>query len=210
MELVCPQCSKQMQVSVEELALHGGAVVCPQCLNVFDASEHVPEGTVAERAVRVIEEHLTYTYCPHCGRKIPQGVNFCPYCGQELASVGTDFVDPARAQEKAVAQAEAQTATEAESEEQSSKTKTGDRSSHSSSSDKKRHHSSSSSHRRHHTSSNQAWQPVMPSYRYAKMTGGWRSGNQKAGVLFTIIAWIVIAALLASLAYIIHKVNMLP
>ena len=210
MELVCPQCSKHMQVSVEELALHGGAVVCPQCLSVFDASEHVPEGTVADREVRVIEEHLTYTYCPHCGRKIPQGVNYCPYCGQELASVGADFVDPARAQEKDAAQPEVKTETETEPE-PVEKAKNEDKRGHSSDSEKKKHRSSSSSSsHRHHRSSSQTWQPVMPSYRYAKMTGGWRSGKQKAGLLFSVIAWIVIVALLAMLAFIIHKVNMLP
>ncbi len=202
MELVCPQCSKQLQVSAEEVALHGGAVVCPQCLTVFDASEHVPAGTVAERPVRVIEEHLTYGYCPHCGRKIPQGVNYCPYCGQELASVGTDDLAAAEATESQPA--EAGSAPEAETKhsggEHSKSSSHGSGSSHS-----KSHHSSKGRH-----SSTREWQPVMPSYRYAKMRDGWHSGREKAGPLFTVVAWLVIGALLALLAFIVRKVNMLP
>lgn len=205
MELVCPQCSKQLQVSAEEVALHGGAVVCPQCLTVFDASEHVPAGTVAERPVRVIEEHLTYGFCPHCGRKIPQGVNYCPYCGQELASVGSDFDSGAtEAPQSQPAETEADSTPEAEAK------PTGDKhsrsSSHSSKSSSSRSHRSS----RHGSSSRKEWQPVMPSYRYAKMRDGWHSGREKAGPLFTIVAWLVIAALLVLLAFIIRKVNMLP
>ena len=206
MELECPQCSKRLHVSAEELLLHGGAVVCPQCLAVFDAGDKVPEGTVASRSGRVTEEHLSYAYCPHCGRKIPEGVNYCPYCGQELAAAGHDS---AAATEPLTAQpADDTNAPAADGDKHTEKRSHREhRSEHRS----ERGHSSSGSHRsssQRSSSSNKQWQPVMPSYRYAK-TVGWHSGAQKASPLFAAIAWLVIAALLALLAFIIHKVNML-
>ncbi len=192
MELECPQCAKRLTVSPEELALHAGAVVCPQCLTVFDASGDVPEGTILERPVRVVEEHLTYGYCPHCGRKIPQGVNFCPYCGQSLADVGedADTGDSAGNDGNPEPVADEQT---------SSATSSGSHHGHSSG----EHRSS------HRHSSRRQWQPVMPSYRYAQTSLGWRSGAQKASTLFAFVSWVVIAALIVLLAFIIHKVNLI-
>ncbi|MBO7609279.1 MAG: zinc-ribbon domain-containing protein [Muribaculaceae bacterium] len=186
MELQCPQCNKTMQISAEEVALHGGAVVCPQCLAVFDASGNVPEGTVAERVtVRVVEEHLTYGYCTHCGSKIPQGVNFCPYCGKSLKSL------PGQQNEASPEIVETKPDIEdtvtRHIEEPADKTKVVTPK----------------------PAAPRAWNPILPSYRYAKNNMSWRSGNARAGTWFTLGALVVIAAQLALLAYIIYKVSLL-
>ncbi|MBP3738055.1 MAG: zinc ribbon domain-containing protein [Muribaculaceae bacterium] len=186
MELQCPQCAKVMQVSAEEVALHGGVVVCPQCLATFDASEMVPAGTEARRiAVRVIDEHLTYSFCPHCGQRIPQGVNFCPYCGKSLKHIpGETIPQPEPPQSSSQHTAADQPAT----------------------TDKARTDERRSSHRRHSTSSsNKKWNPILPTYRYA---GAKRKERQKASLPFTIGALLVIAAQLALLAFIIYKVSL--
>lgn len=188
MELRCPQCDKIMQVSAEEVALHGGAVVCPQCLAVFDATDSVPQGTIARRpTVRVIEEHLAYEYCPHCGHKIPQGVNFCPYCGTSLKAIAgaatpaTALPEPQLPQQATgiapitppdAAKPPLDTAPEAAAQQPK-------------------------------------WNPILPGYRYAKTGSGWRSGAQRAGVRFTLAALAVIVAELAILAFTIYKINLL-
>lgn len=183
MELQCPQCSKVMQISAEEVALHGGAVVCPQCLAVFDASGNVPEGTVAQRVpVRVVAEHLIYGYCPHCGKKIPQGVNYCPYCGHSLKSVSqlspeVPVAEPSPAVDDLPVHIE----------EPADKTAVASQT-----------HIPPLS-----------WNPILPGYRYAKNTMSWRSGKQKAGPWFTLGALVVIAAQLALLAFIVYKVSLL-
>ncbi|MBR1803652.1 MAG: zinc ribbon domain-containing protein [Muribaculaceae bacterium] len=175
-----------MQVSAEEVALHGGTVVCPQCLTTFDASEMVPTGTEARRiAVRVIDEHLTYGFCPHCGKRIPQGVNFCPYCGKSLKQIPGE-VQPKQEQAQDVAQPvpdEVPAATH-------KAPATGHRSSH------KKHSS---------TSEGKKWNPMLPTYRYA---GTKRKENQKASLPFTLGALLVIAAQLALLVFIIYKVSL--
>lgn len=175
-----------MQISAEEVALHGGAVVCPQCLAVFDASGAVPEGTVAERiTVRVVDEHLTYGYCPHCGSKIPQGVNFCPYCGQSLKDISAPTpVAPAEVSPpENPAPAEPKLVPETPPAAPADKTRV--------------------------QQSPRAWNPVLPSYRYANSNMSWRSGNAKAGTWFTLGALVVIASQLALLAFIIYKVSLL-
>lgn len=184
MELQCPQCGKAMQISAEEVALHGGAVVCPQCLAVFDAADMVPAGTVPERVpVRVIEEHLTYGFCPHCGRKIPQGVNFCPYCGRSLKQV-----EPAPAHEPAAAAVAPQPVSPPAPEAAPADKTLVEKSSQ---------------------AQPKAWNPILPGYRYAKRNIGWRSGGQRAGVRFTVMALMVMAVELAVLAFIIYKISLL-
>ena len=186
MELQCPQCNKIMQISAEEVALHGGAVVCPQCLAVFDASGNVPEGTVAERVtVRVVDEHLTYSYCPHCGSKIPQGVNFCPYCGHSLKDIAAPAAVTSAAAEMSSPTIATPTAPDVPPETPAAPA------------DKTR------------VTPPNAWNPILPSYRYAKGNMSWRSGNAKAGTWFTLGALVVIAAQLALLAFIIYKVSLL-
>ena len=187
MELQCPQCNKTMQISAEEVALHGGAVVCPQCLAVFDASGNVPAGTVAERVtVRVVEEHLTYGYCPHCGSKIPQGVNFCPYCGHSLKDISAPSADAPTFADKVVTPAIATPVASDLPDEPSAAPADNTR-----------------------VAPPNAWNPILPSYRYAKGHMSWRSGNAKAGTWFTLGALVVIAAQLALLAFIIYKVSLL-
>ncbi|MBQ7690288.1 MAG: zinc-ribbon domain-containing protein [Muribaculaceae bacterium] len=207
MELECPQCSKRVQVSAEELALHSGAVVCPQCLSVFDASGEIPAGTTPVRGGKPTQEHLSYAYCPHCGRKIPQGVNFCPYCGQELAAVGhkADDTPPPATSGDAPGDNDSH-----DEPAQTHGSRHHDSTSHDSGSSRRSSGSGHSSRSRHGSGdrTGKQRQLVMPSYRYAKLTG-WHIGSQKASPLFAAIAWLVIAALIALLVFIIYKVNLL-
>lgn len=74
-----------MSVSPEELAQRDGLVVCPQCLTAYQA---VPPGSLPQ-AASLSTKHTAGTdapkrFCPHCGKRIDEGINFCPYCGNKL------------------------------------------------------------------------------------------------------------------------------
>ena len=60
-------------MSLEELSLRDGLVVCPQCLTAYQAVE---QGTLPPQVSR-LEDSTTAThakrFCPHCGEKIGQG-----------------------------------------------------------------------------------------------------------------------------------------
>ena len=185
MELQCPQCAKVMQVSAEEVVLHGGIVVCPQCLTTFDVGEKVPSDlNVSRVSTREKAEHHAYVYCPHCGQRIPQGINFCPYCGQSLKLLEHT---EAEAQEDAP---EVDEAAPAEAP-------------------KEHHHREKHGERTSKSSSSKAWNPMLPSYRYAHRNMTWRSGKEKAGFWFTVASLFIIFAQLALLAFIIYKVSLL-
>ncbi|MBR1544051.1 MAG: zinc-ribbon domain-containing protein [Muribaculaceae bacterium] len=96
MKVVCPYCSKEMNVSETELAEHGNSMVCPQCLMQFPVSGN--EQALAElQASRKADTHAAgnasaarYSYCPHCGKQLPaDGLNFCPFCGDMLRAQGS-------------------------------------------------------------------------------------------------------------------------
>ena len=90
MELQCPQCSKWMAVSREELVIHDCQVVCPQCLAVCtyengtlivrDDSDAPYRHTANAGAVKQDNSKFCYS----CGKKLPSGISFCPYCGADL------------------------------------------------------------------------------------------------------------------------------
>lgn len=93
MELQCPQCSKWMAVSQEELLMHDSQVVCPQCLAVCryengvlvvrDDSDAPYRHTAAVDPSKHDKESR---FCHHCGKQLPTGISFCPYCGSDLGS----------------------------------------------------------------------------------------------------------------------------
>lgn len=102
MEKKCPRCGKIMKVSAEELEMHGGVVVCSQCLavydmsgNVHDSSDQGPVRTMSQAEAEAAAS-AGYHYCPDCGRTLPDGVKFCPYCGIRLAAQAS----PAEVQEQ--------------------------------------------------------------------------------------------------------------
>ncbi len=102
MELTCKQCGKTIKISLEELSVAGGVVVCPQCLHEFRA-----EGVelLPARAAVEAEEAVEVLYCHDCGHRLPQpGLKYCPYCGVSLAKVLTGA---ATAEEDAAAAAQA-------------------------------------------------------------------------------------------------------
>ena len=90
MELKCPQCGKWMAVSQEELVIHDCQVVCPQCLAIC----HYEGGVLVARddsdapyrhtaSVSVSQQDQS-KFCHSCGKKLPSGISFCPYCGADL------------------------------------------------------------------------------------------------------------------------------
>ena len=92
-EKICPRCGKRVAVSSEELSLHDGVVVCPQCLAVFD--ENGVRETPQPGRVRVAQSQPQpqatavdeVTYCRHCGKPLVSDANFCPYCGKRVRGV---------------------------------------------------------------------------------------------------------------------------
>ncbi len=95
MKVVCPYCSKEMNVSEAELAEHGNSMVCPQCLMQFPVSgneQALAELHASRRAATTAADGASvarYSYCPHCGKQLPaDGLNFCPFCGNMLRVQG--------------------------------------------------------------------------------------------------------------------------
>lgn len=97
MELRCPQCGKLLTVSQEEVLIHDSQVVCPQCLAVCryqdgqlvvrDDSDAPYRHTTNVNAVN----NDNSRFCHNCGKHLPSGISFCPYCG---ANLGAPFDKP--------------------------------------------------------------------------------------------------------------------
>ena len=178
MKTTCPQCGKIMDVSSEELALRDGRVVCPQCLNDYQA---VDPATLPKVVVPV-EQHQEPTsrtphYCPHCGEDIGRVIHFCPYCGKSLIVDSESIDDEADAQP-------------AERQQASSR-----RTSH--------HGHSKHAHRHEHNAGNATpafdWKPMIPSYRMVQ-----QRQHEPANIGFQAFAIAIIIALLVLLAFIIY------
>lgn len=90
MELQCPQCGKWMAVSKEELLQHDCQVVCPQCLAVclYENDTLVvrddSDAPYRHTATVVETPKASTRYCHSCGKQLPSGIRFCPYCGADL------------------------------------------------------------------------------------------------------------------------------
>lgn len=96
MELKCPQCGKWMAVSREELLMHDCQVVCPQCLAVCryenDTLVVRDDSDAPYRHTASVETSTSgnVSFCHSCGKQLPAGIRFCPYCGADLkAPFGT-------------------------------------------------------------------------------------------------------------------------
>jgi len=77
-----------MQISPEELAIHGNQVVCPQCLTVYgiEGNELTAQQVIAQR--KGVLQQGAVGYCYQCGARLPKGnFNFCPYCGVDLQAL---------------------------------------------------------------------------------------------------------------------------
>lgn len=98
-EKICPRCGKKVAVSSEELSLHDGVVVCPQCLAVFDDNgvRQAPQPGRVRVASPQPQEPVSdeIHYCHHCGKPLVSDANFCPYCGKRVRGA-----DPAPAEER--------------------------------------------------------------------------------------------------------------
>ncbi len=90
MELQCPQCGKWMAVSKEELLMHDSQVVCPQCLAVCQYENDTlvvrddSDAPYRHTASVVEPPRAAARYCHSCGKQLPAGIRFCPYCGADL------------------------------------------------------------------------------------------------------------------------------
>lgn len=90
MELKCPQCGKWMAVSREELLSHDCQVVCPQCLAVclYENDKLVvrDDSDAPYRHTAAVEtsDSGQVIFCHSCGKQLPAGIRFCPYCGADL------------------------------------------------------------------------------------------------------------------------------
>lgn len=93
MKKTCPNCGKELDVSLEEVTMREGVVVCPQCLSVFDMDGNTRDNDEPQGEVRkpqgqpASEAGDTFSFCPECGHSLPAGVNFCPYCGTKLSQL---------------------------------------------------------------------------------------------------------------------------
>lgn len=73
-------------VSARELSLHGGEVVCPQCLHHTIVAGYEPPVTDATSPQSPAGDDADYNYCYHCGKRLPATIDalYCPYCGTSL------------------------------------------------------------------------------------------------------------------------------
>lgn len=168
-----------MTVSLEELSLRDGLVVCPQCLNAYQAVEAGTLPAVHGTKVDDPAAHPPKRYCPHCGQDIGHGINFCPYCG---GSLHTDE-DSATGMEthQVTNQPAAQPNPPHTTERHSGKTS---------------HHRQEN---RPKTTQAFDWKPMIPSYRLDR-----QRQHEPASLGFQAFAFAVIIALLTLLAFIIY------
>jgi hypothetical protein len=89
-----------MAVSQEELVMHDCQVVCPQCLAICQYEGGVlvvrddsdapyrhtasasPEAPQHETSRETLKKESKF--CHSCGKQLPAGIRFCPYCGADL------------------------------------------------------------------------------------------------------------------------------
>lgn len=77
MELRCPHCGKKQTLTVAKLTASGGVVICPQCVSEFtiDVSKLPKESpAVAEpapEAAAAPNPHSEVAYCSTCGKGLP-------------------------------------------------------------------------------------------------------------------------------------------
>lgn len=70
-------------MSLEELSLRDGLVVCPQCLTAYQVVEPGELSPPVDKRGNT-KMASAMRFCPHCGESIGEGINFCPYCGGNL------------------------------------------------------------------------------------------------------------------------------
>ena len=90
-------------MSLEELSLRDGLVVCPQCLTSYQVVEPgtlTPPTSKSGGAKTVPTMH----FCPHCGESIGEGINFCPYCGGNLHVNTPEVTNPVKANDNPASQ----------------------------------------------------------------------------------------------------------
>ena len=194
MELQCPQCGKWMAVSQEELLMHDSQVVCPQCLAVCryeddhlvvrDDSDAPYRHTATVAEMPRAEAH----YCYSCGKQLPSGIRFCPYCGADLEAPfdkTADSVIPPKTESEPVAHQEKRPSPQPEPEPESkSKPKPVSRRPSSV------------------TQVQDNLRTISHSYNGSGMH--LQQHGSKPSVAFKVVAYTVIAVLLALLVYIIN------
>ena len=180
-----------MRVSDEEVALHGGSVVCPQCLAVYTVGDVdvSPDAVIASRTASAAEPKISYGYCYSCGKKIPTGINFCPFCGKSLSQEAIAAMQqqqghqPLPQQQPAPSPAPA-AATVAQPATEVADTTPDDAQKASSEID---------------------WKPFLPTYHFSVADRQAQREKQRASRTFVFVSLVIIIAQLALLAYIIHK-----
>lgn len=169
-------------MSLQELSLRDGLVVCPQCLTSYQAVEAgslTPPGDNRPSAKDTRVMH----YCPHCGESIGDGINYCPYCGGNLHVSRPAVLSP--------------TDPDAQQSDHDTLPSTH-----------RPRHSATRQQGGAETESDEQqtfnWKPIIPSYRLAQIRR-----QQPASPRFQAFAIAVILALLALLAYIIYHASLL-
>lgn len=85
MELKCLHCGKEVNVSLEEIAMNGKVIVCPQCLGEIVAHDVDISGVSLPSKKSNLSTASSSGCCKKCGRPLPStGLNFCPFCGVSL------------------------------------------------------------------------------------------------------------------------------
>lgn len=104
----CPQCSKIIDMTLEELALSKKVVVCPQCLNEFLAQGvDIPASMLRTNVASTCGQR--HIYCHNCGESLPvAGLKFCPYCGSSQ-NFAAKQADAAAEQDASTAESAAST-----------------------------------------------------------------------------------------------------
>ena len=167
-------------MSLQELSLRDGAVVCPQCLTSYQAvaaGELPAQDDLRPTTKTAPDIH----YCPHCGEGIGHGINYCPYCGGNLHQASEIAAPTADSGPSAPAPAAAAPSR-------------GKKSS------RRGHHHQDGSHGEDNEKQSFDWKPIIPSYRLAQIRR-----HEPASLRFQAFAIATILVLLALLAYIIYQ-----
>ena len=90
----CPNCSKEIELSDDELQSQGNLIVCPCCLSEFPGDPTKPGATGNATPHYVystpgVAQPDTVSYCRFCGAQLNGTCNFCPVCGNRLIAPAT-------------------------------------------------------------------------------------------------------------------------
>lgn len=114
MKCNCPNCGREIEVTVQEARRLSGHLVCPQCLTRVDVAVPAVGSAASSSGKSASAAQPSASYCTNCGSRVKASDDFCPKCGHSLSGGKRRTADappPYRRQTQRKSVAPAQSAT---------------------------------------------------------------------------------------------------